>query len=110
MEYGYFYSDMKFILPFLILFYATTQAQVSLNVDSVSRWLDIKLPRDDASHNQYNEVWGFVHNSKEYGVIGSKAGAYIVDLSNPLFPLGKIVATPGAIEALEDAFFYIRAL
>ncbi|HAW51782.1 MAG TPA: hypothetical protein DCX54_05545 [Flavobacteriales bacterium] len=76
---------MKFLLPFFIFFCLPTLGQVSLNVDSVSRWYDKKLP-EKVSHAKYNEVWGFVHDSKEYGVIGSKEGTYIVDVSIPFFP------------------------
>ncbi len=31
----------------------------------------------------YNEVWGFVQDGREYGVIGSTAGANIFDLTDP---------------------------
>ena len=76
---------MKFLLPFLLLFYLAASGQVSLNVDSVARWYDNTLP-SQVTHSKYNEVWGFVQDSKEYGVIGSKEGTYIIDLSNPFFP------------------------
>ena len=69
-------------------------SQVSWNVDSVYNWYDSSIPRDGRNRT-YNEVWGFEINAREYAVIGSRQGAYIIDVTRVLDPkLVKFI--PGA--------------
>ena len=70
-------------LIFLILFFISSlfiQAQVSFNIDSVAVWRDVYLEMN-GYNNTYNEVWGFKVKGREYGVIGSRGGTYIVDIT-----------------------------
>lgn len=55
-------------------------AQISMNVDLLYNWNDSTIP-DNGSGATYNEVWGFVQNGEEYGVIGSTLGTHILQAS-----------------------------
>lgn len=69
-------------------------AQVSYNIDSVASWRDPGLELNGYS-NTYNEVWGFTMKGREYGVIGSRGGSYIIDVTQARYP--KLVRyIPGA--------------
>ena len=49
------------------------------NVYLLANWNDSEnIPPTGDAH--YNEVWGFVHNGEEYGVIGSTQGTHIFHL------------------------------
>ncbi|MEQ8324177.1 MAG: choice-of-anchor B family protein [Vicingaceae bacterium] len=76
---------MRVACLFLLFIPLHLFAQISWNVDSISNWRDQTLP-SQVDHRKYNEVWGFVQNGREYGVIGSRAGTYIIDLFNPKAP------------------------
>jgi len=86
---------MKYLLLTVLFHFALiTSAQVSFNIDSVSIWRDANLEMDGRNRT-YNEIWGFVRGDREYGVIGSRGGTYIVDITNVKNPeLVKFV--PGA--------------
>jgi choice-of-anchor B domain-containing protein len=57
-----------------------SQAQ-SERIQLLDRWAD-----DDLSfwygHTVYNEVWGFVHNGNEYGVIGHRLGTTVCRITD----------------------------
>ena len=91
-------ANFEIVKTFLSLLFLPSFlfSQISMNVDSVGLWWDHNLPTE-VSHSKYNEVWGFVQNGREYGVIGSKAGTYIIDVSNPSLPR-KAAYIPGAYE------------
>jgi choice-of-anchor B domain-containing protein len=59
--------------------------EVSENVSLIGRWNDSEVPFN-GFHNTYNEVWGFVWKEREYGVIGSREGVYIIDVTSPEYP------------------------
>lgn len=75
----------KLLYIFLIFFSISSQAQVAWNVDSLSRWADPSESGDD-QRSVYNEVWGYTANGREYGIIGSRRGVYIVDVTEPGSP------------------------
>lgn len=71
-------------------------AQTSQNVQLIYHWEDTTLVSSSAHDNTYNEVWGFVQNGKEYGVIGSTEGTHIFDLSD-LNNIRQVDFVPGRI-------------
>ena len=75
---------MKQALTFIIAlctFY--TQAQVSLNMDSLFNWTDVTLTPSDNHFNTYNEIWGYAKDGNEYAIIGTTAGTHIFDVTDP---------------------------
>lgn len=66
------------ILPLLIGL--TLKGQETLNM--IYNWQDSTLISSNTWGNVYNEIWGFVQDGKEYGVIGTTAGTHIFDLSD----------------------------
>jgi choice-of-anchor B domain-containing protein len=74
----------QFLILLLFIVSFSSFAQKKYNIDLVFHWSDSTLDSSSAHENTYNEVWGFVQNGKEYGVIGSSIGTHIFDLSNPL--------------------------
>lgn len=68
---------MKTILA-LILFCIPliTFGQDAENITVLDQWSDDSIPPFQFGI-RYNEVWGFVHNGDEYGVIGSTSGTHI---------------------------------
>lgn len=67
---------------------------VALNAQSEAsmlfNWNDPEIPGSVFYDNAYNEIWGFVQDGKEYGVIGSTLGTHFLDVENQ--------------EMLDDAF------
>lgn len=58
-------------------------AQDSLNVTMLFNWDDPSIPANGFFGNQYNEIWGFEQNGREYAVIGSCNGTHIFDVTVP---------------------------
>ena len=54
-----------------------------MNVDSLFNWQDSNLVPSSAHFNTYNEVWGYVKDGVEYGIIGTTDGTHIFDVSDP---------------------------
>ncbi len=71
---------MKYLFFIFLLFSLWAEAQVSFNIDSVMVWRD--LEKSNGLENFYNEIWGFEQNGDEYAVLGSRDGAYIINISN----------------------------
>ncbi|MEO1712855.1 MAG: hypothetical protein AAFU60_05910, partial [Bacteroidota bacterium] len=74
---------LKHLLLFALLSLSTllsaqNEATMLLN------WDDPSIPGSGFYDNAYNEVWGFVQDGKEYGVIGSTLGTHFVDVDNLL--------------------------
>jgi choice-of-anchor B domain-containing protein len=57
-------------------------SQTSENIMLLSSWSDETIPARKPSA-RYNEVWGFVQDGREYGVIGSTMGTHIIDVTDP---------------------------
>ncbi len=62
-------------LPFISL----SQVQEGVLLD---HWKNDDIPGSAAYDNAYNEVWGFVINGREYGVMGSTLGTHFFDVTN----------------------------
>ena len=51
----------------------------SIPIDSIERYYElIDLHKEDPD----NEIWGIVHNHREYAIIGSTAGTHFFDVTN----------------------------
>jgi len=74
-------KQLLFILNFI--FHISTSAQTGDNFELLFQWNEDSLVGSSMYDNKYNEVWGFVSNSREYGVIGSTAGTHIFDVTDP---------------------------
>ncbi len=72
-----------FLLAFLSLLFHPTKGQDSANISLLDHWEDTTLSSSTIYNNTYNEVWGFVHDSTEYAVIGSTMGTHIFEVSDP---------------------------
>ncbi len=59
-------------------------AQDSLNVRSLFNWDDPQIPIGFAAmNNQYNDVWGYAANGREYAFLGSTLGVHVFDVTDP---------------------------
>ena len=57
-------------------------AQIPNNIDLLYNWTDESLIPSIYYNNTYNEIWGFVHENREYAVIGSSMGTHIFDVTD----------------------------
>ena len=74
-----------FIFAFLCslgMFQNAAFAQIPYNIDLLYNWTDDSLIPSIYYNNTYNEVWGFVHENREYAVIGSSMGTHIFDVTD----------------------------
>ena len=70
------------LLSILIAFPAI--AQDSLNVRHLFNWDDPQIPIGFAAmNNQYNDVWGYAANGREYAFLGSTLGVHVLDVTDP---------------------------
>lgn len=58
-----------------------SSSQESKNITLLDNWRNYKLIQY-TNGPQYNEVWGFVENGKEYAVAGSTEGTHIFDITD----------------------------
>jgi choice-of-anchor B domain-containing protein len=74
---------MRFLLVVLCLFTSPVlHAQLSDKVTLLCNWSDTANIRMTHSGQRYNDVWGFVHNGKEYAALGSTEGVHIIDIDS----------------------------
>lgn len=101
-------QHLKLLLASCLLPIAVS-AQDSMNVKLLYHWDDTTL-NDLTSHESiYNEIFGFVQNGKEYGVIGSTLGAHIFDVTEGqnIFPVITIpAASQGSSVVNRDYDFF----
>ena len=77
---------MKQNILFIISFLAFSNALTAQNITELSQlynWDDPNIVGSSFYDNKYNEVWGFIQNGTEYGVIGSTDGTHFFDVSDP---------------------------
>lgn len=80
------YSFFLFAATFLLIISPQSAwGQLSHNISLIAHWQDTSVTNPYPTH--YNEVWGFVQDGREYGVIGSVDGVYILDLDDPAHPV-----------------------
>ena len=56
------------------------QPDVSKRMNLLANWDQTGIPNNNANV-RFNEVWGFVQDGREYGVIGSTIGAHIIEIT-----------------------------
>lgn len=72
----------KLLFTLSLLFSSIAQAQTGENLELLYHWSEDSLIGSSMYNNTYNEVWGFVVNGREFGVIGSTAGTHIFDVTD----------------------------
>ena len=87
---------MKIIYPLalaMLLSINITKAQTyqSQNISMLSNWFDPAVVAEPSAYGiKYNGIWGWVDSSgNEYAIIGSTAGTYFIDITNPVSPVVK---------------------
>lgn len=83
---------MKKALLALILSFsaycAGAQVYSSLNISMMSNWSDPAVLPEPVYSIKYNGIWGWDDGAgNEYAIVGSTAGTYFVNVSNPLIPV-----------------------
>jgi len=80
-----------FLILFALLaniFLATAQTYQSQNMYLLSNWFDASVVAEPTYGIKYNGVWGWVDPvGNEYAIMGSKAGTYFVNVTNPSAPV-----------------------
>ena len=79
-----------FINAFLIFMVKTSLAQYpAQNISLYANWHDSSVPAEPHYGIKYQGVWGYADtaNGKEYAIIGSSAGTYFIEVTNPLAPV-----------------------
>jgi len=74
-------------LALIIVFSAlagSTFGQASLNMTLLANWDNNSLPTIGTA--AYSDVWGYAANGREYAIIGTVEGFYIIDISAPATP------------------------
>lgn len=59
-------------------------AQASMNMTLLGNWDDNNLPA--FSGTVYNDIWGYAANGREYAIIGSIQGLFVIDVTTPSTP------------------------
>jgi len=75
------------IFLLLITFALNAQTYQSSNMNLQSNWYDSTVIAEPAYGIKYNGIWGYEANGSEYVLIGSTAGAYFIDITNPQSPV-----------------------
>ena len=78
------YIDVKIFTAFfylLLCFTSSTQAQGD-GMTLLSNWDIDTLPASGAGY-QYNDIWGYSANGREYAILGSYAGTWFFDVTDP---------------------------
>ena len=71
-------------LAFCATICLSTNAQDSLNVRSLFHWDDPSIPVGaEVYEDQYNDIWGYAANGREYAFLGSSLGVHIFDITEP---------------------------
>ncbi len=74
-------------LLFLTAGVANAQTYQSLNMNLQSNWYDSTVIAEPAYGIKYNGIWGYEANGREYALVGSTAGVYFIDITNPQSPV-----------------------
>lgn len=77
---------MRHLLTFSSFLVVTSlSAQDSLNVRKLFHWDDPTIPIGaDAYVDQYNDIWGYAANGREYAFLGSTLGVHVFDVTDPV--------------------------
>ncbi|MFM7015167.1 MAG: choice-of-anchor B family protein [Bacteroidota bacterium] len=80
-------KKILFIVIFLVGLNAHAQVFQSFNMNLLSQWNDTTVVAEPSYGIKYNGIWGYEANGHEYGLIGSTAGVYFIDITNPQNPV-----------------------
>lgn len=83
VQHFFFKKATFFSLLLSLCFFKIATAQTAENASLLYLWQDPSLVPSTNYNNTYNEIWGFVHDGREYAVIGSTAGTHIFDVTAP---------------------------
>lgn len=77
---------MRYSLVFLsLLAWCSASAQDSLHVRALFHWDDPSIPEGvEVYFNQYNDVWGYAADGREYAFLGSTLGLHVFDITDPI--------------------------
>lgn len=81
------YWSTRFI-ALIIVFSALASSsfgQASLNMTMLANWDNNSLPSIGTA--AYSDVWGYAANGREYAILGTVEGFYIIDISTPTNPV-----------------------
>ncbi len=70
------------LLSIVLMALINMPIQAQEYVELLYNWSDSLMIPSDAYANPYNEVWGFVVNDREFGVLGSTAGTHFFDVTD----------------------------
>jgi choice-of-anchor B domain-containing protein len=82
---------MKYLSVFfiIIIFSFSLLSNESKNIKLLSNWQDSSLAppnNTESAPSFYNEVWGYASGGREYAIMGSSKGTYIIDITDPNNP------------------------
>lgn len=76
---------MRISLFLPLVLSVTVSAQDSLNVRKLFHWDDPTIPAGTTDfQNQYNDVWGYAADGREYAFLGSSLGVHVFDVTDPV--------------------------
>lgn len=79
------YSLIAFL--FLTLSIKVNAQFVSQNISLYNNWSDPNVVAEPVYSIKYNGIWGWAGGGHEYAIIGSTAGTYFIDVTNPTAPV-----------------------
>ena len=71
----------KLLFLYQLIFSSILCFSQSENIYLLDKWTTTGLVVTNDGESIFNEVWGFVHDGQEYGVIGSANGAHILRIT-----------------------------
>ena len=81
-------KQLLLIVFVLTCTYAGAQVYSSQNISMLSNWFDPAVLPEPVYSIKYNGVWGWDDgNGNEYALVGSTAGTYFVNVTNPAAPV-----------------------
>lgn len=80
---------MKLALSAVIImaWFSSIAQYPSQNIDFRSNWFDPVVVSEPVYEIKYSSCWGYAAAGREYGIIGSTAGTYIIEVTDPVNPV-----------------------
>jgi len=73
---------IKIIFAFNLLPILNSNGQQAHDLEMIYHWEDTTIVPSFVFGNPYNEVWGYVFDSREYAIIGSTDGTHVFDITD----------------------------
>jgi choice-of-anchor B domain-containing protein len=82
-------KKLLFLLVIFALYSGVNAQHASQNILQMSNWYDTTVLAEPYYGIKYSGVWGWVDpaDNKEYAIIGSTAGTYIIEVTDPYNPV-----------------------